>query len=148
MPYLRLRVRVLLARSTSTKSQGRRRLKLRNMRIARLPRRWLRVKRLLVPHIGFRRTRWLFEFRRYQSLTEAVRGNLRTHGSDCYTKSRRARSTSTEHDEQPEPSVAPKSSIGRFWLAPESTPRLSGSQKICHGVRISCSCSVKRCSCS
>ena len=35
MPYLR--VRVLLTRSTSTKFQGKHRLKLRNMRIAQLP---------------------------------------------------------------------------------------------------------------
>ena len=41
MPYLRVRVRVrvrvLLTRSTSTKFQGKHRLKLRNMRIAQLP---------------------------------------------------------------------------------------------------------------
>jgi len=37
------------------------------------------------------RTRWLFELRRCRSLIEAVRGNLRTNRSDCYTRSVRVR---------------------------------------------------------
>jgi hypothetical protein len=60
------------------------------------------------PRIGFRRTRtqsaavdgtqcngtrtrWLFELLRCRSLIEAVRGNLRTNRSDCYTRSVRVR---------------------------------------------------------
>ena len=60
---------------------------------------------LFVPRIGFRRTRTqrsgtqcngtrtrgLFELQRYRSLIEAVRGNLRTNRSDCYTGSNRVR---------------------------------------------------------
>ena len=48
---------------------------------------------LFVPRIGFRRTRTrgLFELQRCRSLIEAVRGNLRTNRSDCYTGSIRVR---------------------------------------------------------
>jgi len=49
--------------------------------------------RLFVRRIGFRRTRTrdLFELQRCRSLIEAVRGNLRTNRSDCYTGSIRVR---------------------------------------------------------
>ena len=63
---------------------------------------------LIVPRIGFRRTRtqrsgtqsaaadgtrtrWLFELRRCRSLIEAVCGNLRTNEPNCYIRSLRAR---------------------------------------------------------
>jgi hypothetical protein len=44
-----------------------------------------------VPRIGFRRTRWLFELWRCRSLIEAVRGYLRTNGSNCYNREIRVR---------------------------------------------------------